>query len=512
MAQPAANSDGNTAPEAPSPHKDGDGGFASKSLDIEKGSLPPSDDKSNTQQVSWDGPDDPENPQNWSHLKRATITGVIGLVAFMVSLGSSIYTPAVFEIEAHFGVSTTAAILGLSLYVIGLAFGPIMAAPISETAGRNIVYLTTLPVFMLFTMGAGFSKSFGSFLVCRFFAGFFGGPVMAVGAGTAADMYTERWQLIGSVSYITWPFFGPSIGPIVGGFVVEHKGWRWTQWTIIFGSIAVLLMTICLPETYEKTILKRRAKKRGLPEPPKELEGAAAIKFLFTVTLIRPLHMLIFEPIVTFISIYVAFCFAVLFAFFEAYPIVFGRIYNMSLSSTGLTFLGISLGVLLATFAAIWVDEKWYQPQRQLALAAGKRQAAPEHRLYIAMIGSLGMPIALFWFGWTARTDISYWAPLAAGVPFAFGTLAIFVGTANYMLNTYGPLTAASAIAANGIARYVLAAVFPLFTVQMYTNLHVDWASSLLGFISLALLPIPWVLFKWGPKIRSMSRYDTVAE
>jgi hypothetical protein len=38
----------------------------------------------------------------------------------------------------------------------------------------------------------------------------------------------------------------------------------------------------------------------------------------------------------------------------------------------------------------------------------------------------------------------------------------------------------------------------------------VDWATSLLGFVALAMLPIPWVLYKWGSKIREKSHYDTI--
>ncbi|KAI9769245.1 MAG: hypothetical protein M1840_004374 [Geoglossum simile] len=79
-----------------------------------------------------------------------------------------------------------------------------------------------------------------------------------------------------------------------------------------------------------------------------------------------------------------------------------------------------------------------------------------------------------------------------------------------YMIDTYSAPTAASALAANGMARYVFGAAFPLFTVQMYNRLGVAWATSLLGFLSLALLPVPWVLWTWGPEIRKKSGYETI--
>ena len=65
-------------------------------------------------------------------------------------------------------------------------------------------------------------------------------------------------------------------------------------------------------------------------------------------------------------------------------------------------------------------------------------------------------------------------------------------------------------MAANGLARYGCGAAFPLFTFQMYEGLGIAWATSLLGFVSLALLPIPWVFWRWGPRIRARSAYETL--
>ncbi len=77
-----------------------------------------------------------------------------------------------------------------------------------------------------------------------------------------------------------------------------------------------------------------------------------------------------------------------------------------------------------------------------------------------------------------------------------------------YLVEAYHALNAASAVAANGLLRYTFGAIFPLFTIQMYSKLGIAWAGSLLGFISILLLPIPWVLYKWGPYLRSKSSFE----
>ena len=66
---------------------------------------------------------------------------------------------------------------------------------------------------------------------------------------------------------------------------------------------------------------------------------------------------------------------------------------------------------------------------------------------------------------------------------------------------------AASALAANTIVRSAVAAAFPLFTTKMYEVMGVQWASTLIGLVSLVLAPIPFLFFKYGAKIRERSRF-----
>lgn len=105
------------------------------------------------------------------------------------TFGTSVYTPAAVPISEQFNVSITAALVPLTVYVLGLALGPAISAPISETFGRKIVYLTLFPISCLFTLGAGLSNSFASLTICRFLAGTIGSAGLAVGAGSMSDMF-----------------------------------------------------------------------------------------------------------------------------------------------------------------------------------------------------------------------------------------------------------------------------------------------------------------------------------
>jgi hypothetical protein len=93
--------------------------------------------------------------------------------------------------------------------------------------------------------------------------------------------------------------------------------------------------------------------------------------------------------------------------------------------------------------------------------------------------------------------------------PLWLGAFSLFLSTITYLVDTYRAGLAASALAANGILGYTFGAVFPLFTVQMYVRLGVDWAGRVFAFLSTLPLPIPWVLFRYGKVLRRKSRFET---
>lgn len=236
------------------------------------------------------------------------------IIALCVTFGTSVYTPATAEVAEKFNVSLTVSELGLSLYVLGLAFGPMIAAPLSETRGRIAVYRYSTPIAAAFTLGAGFSNNMASLAVCRFLAGFFGSPCLAVGAGTIADLWPPVYRAPATSIYLLTPFLGPALGPLVGGFAAQDKGWKWTQWPLVIALVISWLYSLAMKETYMKIIHQRRSKvlntTRLTHTGP---TGLAALKLLLTVTLFRPVYMLFAEPIVSLISLYIGFNFAVLF-------------------------------------------------------------------------------------------------------------------------------------------------------------------------------------------------------
>lgn len=468
--------------------------------------------------LDWDGPDDKDNAMNWPVWKKWFVTFTVANVCLCVSLGSSLYVAGVPEIMFNMNASQTLCLSGLTFYLIGLALGPLFTAPLSEMIGRRWIYVTSLPIAMLFTMGVGLSTKIREILVLRFFAGYLASPPMSVAAGTISDIWgnSPADMSIAMALFCVAPFLGPVIGPIVGSFAAEHKGWKWTQWVTLMFCGAILPFVFLCPETYKPAILKARAKKRGVKLIKTKVD-AQLLKTIVQVNLVRPMEMLVVEPIVLATSMYTAFVFAVLFGFFEAFPIIFRGVYEMDIGVSGLPFIGVGVGLVGGVALYIAFPHRWFFP-KQPDGSRGKRDEngnmiwdPPETRIVVAEVASVFLPIALFWMGWTARKSVHWIAPTLAGVPFGFGLIWIFFGVILYYSMSFPPQFVASAVAANNLLRYVMASVFPLFTVQMYERLHIDWASSLFGFIAIAMVPIPFALHKWGARLRQKSKYGYAA-
>ena len=111
------------------------------------------------------------------------------------------------------------AIVPLSLFVVGYALGPTIAAPCSETFGRRLVYWTSIPVFAIFVLGTGLSRTLPALAICRFFAGFFGSPGLTVGSGTVADIWSLEERTVPMAAFLAAPFVGPTIGNAVPYFL-----------------------------------------------------------------------------------------------------------------------------------------------------------------------------------------------------------------------------------------------------------------------------------------------------
>ena len=205
------------------------------------------------------------------------------------------------------------------------------------------------------------------------------------------------------------------------------------------------------------------------------------------------------------VALYLTVIYIILFTFLDGYNYIFAQTYGFSEGITGLAFVGIAIGLcgasLLVPIIYIWA-------KRDLARieAAGGDRLPPEFRLWFGMLGAPAVPISMFWMGWTAYPSISPWSPLVASVLFGYGILCIFISCYQYIIDTYESFSA-SALASITLIRYVAAGGMVEAGIPMYKNLGVHWALTVLGVISALMVPVPYLFYVYGAKIRGMSHY-----
>lgn len=466
----------------------------------------------------WTGPGDPDNPRNFPLAQRVFSTVAITGLATVATVAGAMYAPAQDDVAAFFSCSHEVAVLPLSLYNLGLAFGPVVGAPLSETYGRKAVSTLTAPVFVAFMLGAGFSSTFAGLAVCRFFAGMFSSSLINNAPATILDSCAGRHRGVSLAVYYTLPSFGAALGPLIGGFIVQAGGWRWTQWASVLLAVAFYVPVCFTRETYKKVILRRRALRLGLDTSSQRTSTGRAFRYFATTLLQRPLHMLFTEPIVTLVSIYNGFLYGLLYTFVIAVPWIFREYYGFNETSEALSFLGLIGGTLAASTPLILIDLRYYQKhlmhwqQSHPPDENGLEEPLPsEHRLVGAMFGSLMLPASLFVVAWTAEFRVHWVVPMIFQGFVMLSSLLVYASANLFMLDAYGPLYGASASSAMMLSRYTLSAAFPLFVLQMYRALGVGWATSLLGFVTAVMAPIPWCFWVYGEKLRRRSRYERSA-
>ncbi|KAL9070950.1 MAG: hypothetical protein Q9157_005644 [Trypethelium eluteriae] len=455
-------------------------------------------------------PNDPANPRNWSIGKKFFVTFEICFLTMSVYIGSAIYTAGLEYVILEYHVSETAALLGLTLFVIGYAVGPMLWSSMSEVPyfGRTNIYILTLIVFVFFQFGVIYAKNFGMLLAFRFLTGVFGSPVLATGGATVADMYVPRKQVYAMAMWGSSAVFGPALGPLVGGFAAENKGWRWTIWELLWLSgFCLVFIMIFLPETSASNILFRRAdrlrKRTGNTKlktkgevMAEQMTGHEAMMMV----LVRPFTLSFFEPIVLILNLYIALVYSLLYLWFESFPLVFVDIYHFNTGTNGLAFLGLLVGSWIALPIFFWWVHKYLEPKFN-----ANGELKPEYRIMPAMVGAFFIPACLFWFGWSARPSVHWIVPIIGSSLFSMGALCLFMSVLSYLGDAY-PDYVASVYAGNDLFRSGVAAAFPLFANHMYKVLGLGWGSSTLAFIGIAFIPIPFVLYRYGERIRRMSK------
>ncbi|PVH73698.1 MFS general substrate transporter [Cadophora sp. DSE1049] len=449
---------------------------------------------------------DKDNPLNWPLWYRSLVIGAVSYSTWTVVLYSTSYTSSMPGMMEEFHVtSEPVATLGVTTYLLGLAVGSLILAPLSEMYGRRIVYAGSLAFYCLMVLPCALATSLSEVLVVRFFGAVAGSAMIANAPGSVSDIVTENYRALAFSIWSIGPMNGPVTGPLIGGFAAEYLGWRWTNWLVMILSGAGWFLCSSMQETYAPVILQRKAskmrKETGDDRWWCRYDQRSSLFEMLKINLSRPFILSFTEPILWFWNAYIAIIYGILYLCFVAYPLIYTGLRGWSLGFTGLAFIGIGVGTMIAIVT---------EPLARRVVNSHKKdpetgRVYPEASISIVCFASLLCPIGQLWFSWTSVPITIHWVwPILAGIPFGAGNCLVFIYASNYIAGSYG-IYAASALAGNSVVRSFVGGTLPLAGPKMYEAMSPQWAGTLLGLVQVVLIPIPFVFYKYGDRIRARS-------
>lgn len=407
--------------------------------------------------------------------------------------------------------------LETALFLIGFALGAPIAGPMSEATGRNPVYILSLFCFLIATLIAAVSSSLPFFLMARFAAGFFGSTPLVCAGGSISDIWCARDQLVVFPIYAAGGMSGLASGAAAGGilaYVGSIKFAQATEWsTLIIGTIVFVFILLLQPETYAPILLKwktgmivdnMKTDERDMAFPPRRYTCLADdIKLLsrtLWIAFSEPFIIAFNEPLVMILSVVLSITYLIVFTLLPGYISIFSGVYHFGYAARGLTFYGLTVGMLLGLGFAMLLAKYWRKHYAGDTLPTFEAEAP----LDFAVLGIPAVAISLFWMGFTARESISYWSPICASVLLGFGILCTFLSSYMYIIRAYG-LNAASGLVFITLVRYLLAGGMVVAGVGLFEHVGIASTFAIMGVLATLLIPVPFLMYRHGSRLRLRS-------
>ncbi len=475
------------------------------------------------------------NPFDWPRGRKNFMTWLGCVATTLTAFTAGSYAAGDEQYQDEWGVSKPVAALGIALFTLGFGFAPMFLAPFSEINGRRPVFVVAGGLFVIFQLTCALTPTFAGMLVARFLTGCACSTFSTMVGGVISDYYHAKDRNWAMALFAGGAIGGTGLGPLCSGFLAQHTNWRWIfRLQVITCGLLVIVIFFFFKESRGSIVLSRKAHalnkwydeleiagyygvflhdttalEKGEPAyrrirwKVKTDEDRVSVGKMISVSLYRPFHLLVTEPVVLFFSLWITFAWAVLYLLFSAVPLIFTTRYGFNIEQSGAVFAVVCVAAIISTIISIYQE-----PLARRLIKSDKRQAflaTPEGRLMFCCVQSSLLPIGCFWFGWTCFSDI-HWIVPTIGIGLAtMGIFSIYLAVFNYLADCYHRF-ASSALAAQSWARNCVGGSFPIYTAYMFKGLTYGGAGSLLGGIAAVLTIVPWILVIYGPKIRARSK------
>ncbi|TRX96546.1 hypothetical protein FHL15_002448 [Xylaria flabelliformis] len=464
--------------------------------------------------VTWTGPDDPENPKNWTFGKKWAAVFTVSLFTLISPISSSLVAPALGSIADELHITQDfEKNLTLSIFILAYAIGPLVWGPLSELYGRVIVLQLVNLIYLFFNLGCGLARTKEQLIVFRFLAGLGGSAPLAIGGGLLSDLFNAENRGKALSIYSLAPLLGPAIGPIAGAFIAQNTTWRWAFYaTTIADAVIQGAGVFFLKETYGPILLlwkkKRLIKETGNTalHTPYDDPDRTVGKMLRTA-LERPFRMITTQVIVQALAVYMLYVYGLIYIVLTSFPTLWSSPkpegYGEPLGIGGLNYISLGLGFFVGAQSCAPLQDRIYVSLKRRYGGIGR----PEYRVPMMIPGAVLMPVGLIVYGWTAEYKTHWIFPNIGAFLFATATIISFQCLQTYLVDSYTRY-AASAVSAGTVFRSLAGFGFPLFAPSLYGRLGYGWGNTLLALLGVVLgFPGPYLLWRYGEKLRKRSPF-----
>ncbi|KTW30949.1 uncharacterized protein T551_01501 [Pneumocystis jirovecii RU7] len=390
----------------------------------------------NNIQVSSDDPyrvklnhDDPEHPYMWSFKKKALYFAIIFFMTFVIFSSLTFYVPHLLvKPELH------RYLFLLSVMLIGLAFGPLIGAPLSKYYGHKRLFLVFVFVFMAVNLCLVISSyQTLTTAVLRFLSGLLGGIVFSSCRLSIFDIFNETKVSFPGVLLQSSIMLGLHTGPMLGLLIEKYKDTIWSFWIVFaLSSCIFILGIVVLKEASPEVILNKRLSRlrwiTGSSRFIACIEDRKPLKYVFMSILKMSWDILIRDYVVLFIILSKIVLFSTSFLILFAHPFSLMQTYKLDVPETYISLLFHTLGVVLAIL--------YYKIQSKLFIKRLKCNKVEKKLLHPVIMYPVYI-IALFWMAFTTKEFFHHLIPFLSHIILGFAETLVLDGLEQYIETSY---------------------------------------------------------------------------
>lgn len=473
-----------------------------------------------------------DDPRKWSHRRKLATLCIIATAALLTPISGSIYNPSLQEIQSQLHANNAEVSLSISLFVIVQGIAPIFWSVFSELKGRKLIYIISIALFTASCAGAGVANTIGLLIGMRVLQGAGNAAVLAIGAGTLADIFepSQRGTMIGI--YYAAPLLGPSLGPIIGGALTNTWSWRACFYFLsVLGAILVFLF-LFFKDTFrrERSSLYQSAIKRHhtrelqsadlavSTSSPEQSQSATVGETPDAQQVFKDIHLSAsdlnpFPPIWLILmrknnlAVYLVsgLSFGLFYSIGYTGSLTLFRVpYQYNPLQVGLVLLGFGIGCISGSI----LGGRWSDRVLARAQAGQVERVAPEIRLRAAFPCLPLLPLSVIAYAWLAAEHVHIAALVVALFLVGFTSIWVYSSTLAYIVDA-NVGRSSTAVAGNSLFRGLGAfiaseAAVPLQTAIGDGGLYSLWAGLCVVGALLVVLVV-----KFGEKWRVDSEKRT---